>query len=122
MRRLRRVSPGKTIEPAASVASSGSAPVATAMIVDGSALTAAAERQDRLTAPVAADVARAGAAIPDATLSTTSARSLAASATWGGTFTASTGEQVHIRVSDSYPQDPAVAQRWANFLAALVHG
>jgi hypothetical protein len=67
-------------------------------------------------------VARAGAAIPDATLSTTSARSLAASATWGGTFTASTGEQVHIRVSDSYPQDPAVAQRWANFLASLVHG
>src|SRR6184192_4023278 len=56
---------------------------------------AAAARQDRLPAPVAADVARAGAAIPDGTLSTTSARSLAASATWGGTFTASTGEQVH---------------------------
>ncbi len=41
---------------------------------------------------------------------------------WGGTFTASTGEQVTIRVSDSYPQDPAFAQRWADFLATLLHG
>lgn len=82
----------------------------------------AAAGQQRLVGPIAAELARAGAAIPDATLSTTGARSLAASASWGGTFTASTGEQVHIQVSDSYPQDPAVAQRWANFLASLVHG
>jgi hypothetical protein len=82
----------------------------------------AAPAQARLAVPVAAEIARAGAAIPDSTLRTTKARSLAATASWGGTFTASTGEQVHIRVSDSYPQDPAVAQRWANFLASLVHG
>jgi hypothetical protein len=41
---------------------------------------------------------------------------------WGGTFTASTGERVTIRVSDSYPQDPALAQHWADFLASLLHG
>lgn len=43
-------------------------------------------------------------------------------ASWGGTFTASTGERVTIRFSDSYPQDPALAQRWADFLASLLHG
>ena len=75
-----------------------------------------------LTTPAGAGLARAATAIPDATLSTANARSLAASASWGGTFIASTGEQVHIRVSDSYPQDPTVAQRWANFFASLVHG
>jgi hypothetical protein len=29
---------------------------------------------------------------------------------------------VTIYVSDSYPQDPATSQRWADFLASLVHG
>ena len=41
---------------------------------------------------------------------------------WGGTFTASTGEHVTIRVSDSYPQDPVLPQHWADFLASLLHG
>jgi hypothetical protein len=41
---------------------------------------------------------------------------------WGGTVTASTGERLTVRISDSYPQDPAVAQRWADFLASLLHG
>jgi hypothetical protein len=41
---------------------------------------------------------------------------------WGGTFTAKTGEQVTVMVSDTYPEDPALAQRWADFLAGLVHG
>jgi hypothetical protein len=41
---------------------------------------------------------------------------------WGGTTTASTGERVTIRFSDSYPQDPALQQKWANFLASLLHG
>jgi hypothetical protein len=47
---------------------------------------------------------------------------LTTSAFWGGAVTASTGEHVTIRVSDSYPQDPAVQQRWADFLASLLHG
>jgi hypothetical protein len=56
--------------------------------------------------------------ISDSTLT----RKLAPSSFWGGTYTASTGEQVTIQVSRSYPEDPAVPQRWANFLASLVHG
>jgi hypothetical protein len=41
---------------------------------------------------------------------------------WGGRIRASTGEQVTVFISDRYPVDPALAQRWADFLAALVHG
>src|SRR5205814_4594259 len=41
---------------------------------------------------------------------------------WGGTYTAPTGEHVTIRVSDRYPQDQAVPQHWADFLASLLHG
>ena len=93
-----------------------------AAIAGSAGAATAATAPARLAVPNAAKIARSEAAIPDATLPATRARSLAATPSWGGTFTASTGEQVQIRVSDSYPQDPAVAQRWANFLASLVHG
>ena len=43
-------------------------------------------------------------------------------ASWGGQYVTTTGETVTIQVSDSYPQDPARAQQWANFLGSLVHG
>jgi hypothetical protein len=46
----------------------------------------------------------------------------AARADWGGPVAASTGEVVNVTFSDMYPQDPALAQRWANLLAGLVHG
>src|SRR3954466_2647 len=32
------------------------------------------------------------------------------------------GELVTIYASNSYPVDPAIGQRWADFLASLVHG
>jgi hypothetical protein len=41
---------------------------------------------------------------------------------WGGSTTASTGETVNVRFSDAYPQDPALAQHWADLLASLLHG
>src|SRR5919198_1456099 len=41
---------------------------------------------------------------------------------WGGRYNTPTGEPVTVYVSDSYPQDPAIPQRWANFLDSLVHG
>jgi hypothetical protein len=41
---------------------------------------------------------------------------------WGGPVTADTGERVTIYVSNRYAQDPAMTQRWADFLAGLVHG
>lgn len=75
----------------------------------------------RLEVPRVADIARAQA-FRDSTLGADGARRLEASADWGGTFTASTGETVTIRLSDTYPRDTAVPQRWANFLASLLHG
>jgi hypothetical protein len=45
------------------------------------------------------------------------------SSTWqGGTFTASTGESVRVYVSSSYPDGATTGQRWADFLASLLHG
>src|SRR5215213_1412732 len=84
------------------------------------ALTAGAggAPQPRLEAPTPADLAHGGP-IRDAVVST---RMVAAAAFWGGTYTASTGEPVMIFASTAYPVDDAVAQRWAEFAASLVHG
>jgi len=42
---------------------------------------------------------------------------------WGGTYTASNGENVTVAVSDYYLQDPAGPQSYAEFFAtALIHG
>ena len=72
----------------------------------------------RLQAPRVADLGRAGELIRDAEVS----RLALSPARWGGPYTASTGETVTVYASDSYPQDPATGQRWANFLVRLVHG
>jgi hypothetical protein len=62
-------------------------------------------------------------AIRDTILPSSGVRFLSTTAAfWGGTVTASTGERVNIRLSDSYPQDPALQQKWADFLASLLHG
>ena len=45
-----------------------------------------------------------------------------ARAVHGGSYTTATGEQVRVVVSDAYPVDEARNQRWADFLASLVHG
>jgi len=95
----------------------------TVLVSAVAALTAAAAgAQPRvLQAPREADLAYAG------TIRTTAATAntlqvLAASSFWGGTYTANTGEPVTIYASTAYPEDAAVAQRWADFLASLVHG
>jgi hypothetical protein len=62
--------------------------------------------------------------IADTTLSPWSdylARAAAASY-WGGPITAKTGEMVTIYLSETYPEDPALAQKWADYIASLVHG
>jgi hypothetical protein len=41
---------------------------------------------------------------------------------WGGTYTAPDGTPVNIQVSDQYPVDQALPQKWADFLGSLVHG
>jgi hypothetical protein len=43
-------------------------------------------------------------------------------AVWGGPTLASNGETVDLEISDSYPEDPAFARRWADEVAALLHG
>src|SRR5262249_46532400 len=70
-----------------------------------------------------------GPAFPEASLvaqapSLTSGgvRRLQTQSWWGGPRTAATGESVTVFVSDSYPVDDALAQRWADFFAELVHG
>ena len=47
---------------------------------------------------------------------------LDAAAVWGGPFTAPTGETVNVFLSDTYPQNPATAQHWVDFIASLAHG
>lgn len=76
-----------------------------------------------LERPSAAAVATAPAVIPDSTLATRKAeRVLALGNYWGGRYNTATGEQVTVYVSDGYPQDQTIPQRWANFLDSLVHG
>jgi hypothetical protein len=41
---------------------------------------------------------------------------------WGGQYRTTTGESVTVYASNSYPIDPALGQRWADFLGSLVHG
>jgi hypothetical protein len=90
--------------------------------VAAAALAAAADaRSHELQAPRVADLAYAG------TIRTTAAtpqtlRVLAASSFWGGTYTSNTGEAVTIYASTAYPEDPVIPQRWADFLASLLHG
>jgi hypothetical protein len=43
-------------------------------------------------------------------------------ASWGGQYFTPAGETVTIQVSDTYAQDPARPQQWANFLGSLAHG
>jgi hypothetical protein len=76
-----------------------------------------------LSYPSAAAISAAPRFIPDAALGAQKARLLLAGPNyWGGRYTTATGELVTVYVSDSYAQDQAVPQRWADFLDTLVHG
>jgi hypothetical protein len=66
-----------------------------------------------------------GTAFRDTQLSPAAAARLDAqtqAAEWGGATTAADGETVTVFLSDSYPQDPALQAKWANFMTSLVHG
>jgi hypothetical protein len=90
------------------------------------ALAAAAAAQSappqRLKTPSLA-IGRAAGPIPDRIIRTP-ARTLAfaPSGYWGGQYRVASGETVTIYASNSYVMDPALGQRWADFLASLVHG
>ena len=90
------------------------------------ALTAAAAAQSApepgLKSPRLADITRADGPIRDSIISARSTRALAPNGYWGGEYRTNAGEPVTIYASNSYAQDPALGQRWADFLASLVHG
>jgi hypothetical protein len=92
------------------------------------ALMAAAAAQSapppRLKAPQLSEIARANGPIPDSLISApkTQALSLAPTGYWGGVYRSGTGENVTVYASNAYPMDPALGQRWADFLGSLVHG
>jgi hypothetical protein len=66
----------------------------------------------------------AGALVGFRTTALTPAARLRLDATsfWGGPVASSSGDVVTLYFSNTYPQDPAVQQQWANFLSSLVHG
>lgn len=86
------------------------------------AAAAQSARAAQLQSPQRSEIARAGAAIQDAVLSAKTSKLAVPAASWGGTYRISTGESVSIFASNAYPADPAVGQRWADFLGSLVHG
>ena len=78
----------------------------------------------RLESPQLDEIARADGPIPDSLITApkTQALALAPTGYWGGVYRASTGENVTVYASNAYPVDSALGQRWADFLASLVHG
>jgi hypothetical protein len=95
-----------------------SAALLVALVGTGSAAARTDPERTRLDSPRLGEIARGPAYIADSTLAAAPSRA----GYWGGPTLASTGEMVTIYVSDLYPQNAATAQRWADFLASLVHG
>ena len=90
--------------------------LAAALVAAGATTTTASART--LDRPHALQIADGPAVIPDAALR----RAISPNGFWGGTWTTSTNERVTVYISRSYPEDPAVGQQWANFVASLLHG
>jgi hypothetical protein len=95
------------------------ASVATAACIGTSAANAA---QQRLPLPDALEIGQGLALAVPSTTTTLNELPARSFALWGGPYVTPSGETVNIRVSNSYVQDPAFAQQWANFLASLYHG
>jgi hypothetical protein len=97
--------------------------IALALAATAAVANLGAPQRPVLERPTLAAIATAPQVIPDATLAAPKARRVLALANyWGGRYNTATGEAVTVYVSDSYPQDPAIPQRWADFLDSLVHG
>jgi hypothetical protein len=102
-------------------------PVVVAMAVLGPAAATAAPLRlslasPRLAAPRSARIGTGPLLIQDSKLSTRAARAIATGPSWGGTYTTPSGVSLQILVSPAYPEDPALPQKWADFLDTLVHG
>jgi hypothetical protein len=93
--------------------------VATALVA---AAAAQAKPVQRLESPQLAEISRASQPIADTQITAARLSAAAPAGYWGGQYTVSTGESVTVYASNSYPVDAALGQRWADFLATLVHG
>jgi hypothetical protein len=100
--------------------------VATATVLVTAAAAQSKPLQHRLDSPQLAEISRASGPISDTQLavSVNAVASVSAAPTgyWGGEYRTAAGEPVTIFASNSYPVDPALGQRWADFLGTLVHG
>ena len=108
LRRARR-------SPSARVLVLCAATVATALVT---AAAAQSKPQRSLQSPQVDQIARAFRPITDKQV----ALSAVPNGFWGGQYRIATGESVTVYASNSYPVDPALGQRWADFLGTLVHG
>jgi hypothetical protein len=125
----------RDLEPQATVRSrsptgAGSSPSARRLVLCAAvvvtALATAAVSQAKpivgLKSPSVADISRASRPIVDSIVSAPSTVGYVPPGYWGGQYTISTGEQVTVYASNSYAMDPALEQRWADFLGSLIHG
>jgi hypothetical protein len=127
----RQVEPQATLHPRG-LTRAGRSPSARWLILCAAAavtaLTAAAAAQavsqPRLKSPRLSEIARADGPIPDSLIAAPKTQALLAapSGYWGGVYRASSGENVTVYASNAFPIDPPLAQRWADFLASLIHG
>ena len=76
----------------------------------------------RLESPQLAEISRASQPIVDTQITRAAVSAAAPADYWGGQYRVSTGESVTVYASNNYPVDAALGQRWADFLATLVHG
>jgi hypothetical protein len=95
------------------------AAVLTALVAAAAAQAAPARS---LKTPQLDELGRAGGPIRDSVLSVPTTQAVAPNGYWGGQYRTGSGELVTVYASNSYPVDPALGQRWADFLASLVHG
>lgn len=90
--------------------------VATALVV-----TAAAQSKpsvNKLESPQVAEIGRASQPIVDAQVIVKAVPD----GYWGGEYRTTAGEAVTVYASNSFPVDPTLGQRWADFLGTLIHG
>jgi hypothetical protein len=93
--------------------------VATALVA---AAAAQARPVQRLESPQLAEISRASQPIVDTEIAKAVVSAAAPAGYWGGEYRVSTGETVTVYASNSYAVDTALGQRWADFLASLIHG
>jgi hypothetical protein len=96
--------------------------VASVAVVAATGAAAQSSTTRRLESPRLAEIARGTVAIPDNLLDSRPTRALAPSGFWGGDYRTPSDETVTVYASNSYAVDPTLGQRWADFLASLLHG